>query len=613
MLSVIIGLLLVCPGRSAEEPVVLPVWPGAVPGDHGTIGPERVRAPSEAPTKDAKWITSVSKPTLTVFRPPDDTHTGTAIIICPGGGYWNLAWDLEGEEVAKWLNTVGVTAVVLKYRVPRRPGQPERLPAPGPLLDAQRAVSIVRSRAAEWGIHSNRIGIAGFSAGGHLAVSTATRFDERGYEPIDEIDKVSCRPDFAIAVYPGYFVEQNPAGRETNTTVLAPYMWIPKATPPIFLVHASDDSVAGAENSLLMYQALKRADVPAELHLYAQGGHGFGVRKNNLPCSGWTDQCVAWLQAQGLAVARPSKARPSKRQDDARSGPAPLPEGQTGIASRYPGDRGIERDPAVIFHDDFERDDLRQKWDNVFHQANIRIAAEPENVNGGQRALEFTVPQKEAEVSNAFVKRLKDGYDTIFLRFYSRFDPGFDQIGSSHNGGFLAAIAPGVPFATPGVRADGRNKFIASFECWRADARTPSPGELNVYCYHPEQRDVFGDHFFPSGKVLPFSSRPGSFGREFVARPDIIPELGRWYCFEFMLKANTVGQRDGRIACWVDGKPIADFPNLKLRDVDTLKINFAALDLHIKSNKLRPNKKGYDDVVIATAYVGPLTDRSKLR
>jgi len=165
-LGVAVGLILACPVRGAEEPLVLPVWPGAVPGDYGTIGPERVRAPSEAPTKNAKWITNVTRPALTVFRPTRDKNTGAAMIICPGGGYWNLAWDLEGEEVAAWLNTVGVTGVVLKYRVPRRPDQPERLPAPGPLLDAQRAVSLVRSRAAEWGIDPNRIGIAGFSAGG---------------------------------------------------------------------------------------------------------------------------------------------------------------------------------------------------------------------------------------------------------------------------------------------------------------------------------------------------------------------------------------------------------------------------------------------------------------
>src|SRR5438093_2050877 len=217
----LVDLLLVCPVKGAEEPLVLPVWPGTVPGDYGTIGPERVRAPSEAPTKNAKWITGVTKPTITVFRPAKDKNTGTAILICPGGGYWNLAWDLEGEEVAAWFNTVGVTGFVLKYRVPRRAGQPEPLPAPGPLLDAQRAVSLVRSRAAEWGIDTKRIGILGFSAGGHLAVATATHFDQRAYEPIDEIDKISCRPDFAVAVYPGYFIEQHPAGVETNKHILA--------------------------------------------------------------------------------------------------------------------------------------------------------------------------------------------------------------------------------------------------------------------------------------------------------------------------------------------------------------------------------------------------------
>src|SRR4026208_1316307 len=181
------GLLVVCRLMGADEPLVLSVWPGDVPGDYGTIGPERVRAPSEAPTKTAKWITNVTKPTVTVFRPAKDKNTGTAVLICPGGGYWNLAWDLKGEEVAACVNTVGVTGLVLKYRVPRRAGQPEPLPAPGPLLDAQRAISLVRSRAAEWAIDPKRIGILGFSAGGHLAVTTATHFDQRGYEPIDDI------------------------------------------------------------------------------------------------------------------------------------------------------------------------------------------------------------------------------------------------------------------------------------------------------------------------------------------------------------------------------------------------------------------------------------------
>ena len=300
-------MLFAAPTLGAEEPLVLPVWPGETVGDFGTIGPERVRAPSEAPTKDAKWITGVKTPTITLFRPAKEKNNGTTVIICPGGGYWNLAWDLEGEEVAARLNTAGITAVVLKYRVPRRPGQPERLPAPGPLLDAQRTVSLVRSRAAEWEINSNRIGIIGFSAGGHLALTTATHFDRRAYEPIDDIDKASCRPDFAGAIYPGYLIEQERPGVEVKKDVLAPYMRIPKDTPPIFLVHASDDSVAGAENCAVMYLALKRAKIPAEVHIYAQGGHGFGVRKSNLPCSTWSDRFIAWLEDQRLLTQSASQ------------------------------------------------------------------------------------------------------------------------------------------------------------------------------------------------------------------------------------------------------------------------------------------------------------------
>jgi acetyl esterase/lipase len=303
----IVVFMLVLRPVSAQEPLVIPLWPGAVPGDFGTIGPERVRAPSEAPTKDAKWITNVTKPALTVFPVPKEKNTGAAMIICPGGGYWNLAWDLEGEEVAAWLNSIGVSGIVLRYRVPRRPGQPERLPAPGPLLDAQRAVSVIRSRAGEWGIHPERIGIVGFSAGGHLALTTATQFDQRAYEKIDQIDDVSCRPNFAVAVYPGYLIEQQAAGIETNKNLLAPYIRIPKETPPVMLVHANDDPVAGAENSAVMYLALKRAKISAELHLYATGGHGFGVRKSNLPCSIWTERCAAWLREIGMLGETPRK------------------------------------------------------------------------------------------------------------------------------------------------------------------------------------------------------------------------------------------------------------------------------------------------------------------
>jgi acetyl esterase/lipase len=286
-------LTLAGPASGSEEPLTLAVWPGKTPQDQGITGEERFRTPEDSPTKDAKWLTNVSKPTITVYRPPKSNNTGVAMLVCPGGGYWNLAWDLEGEEVAAWLNSAGITGIVLKYRVPRRAGQPEALPAPGPLLDAQRAVSLVRSKAGEWGIDPNRIGIVGFSAGGHLALATATNFDKRAYEPVDDVDKISCRPDFAVAVYPGYLADK-------TTGALAPYMRIPAGTPPVMLVHASDDTIAGAENSAVMYLALKQAGVPTELHIYAAGGHGFGVRKSVHPCSAWTERCIAWLRGQGV-------------------------------------------------------------------------------------------------------------------------------------------------------------------------------------------------------------------------------------------------------------------------------------------------------------------------
>lgn len=293
----VVGAVSAGSARAADRsPLVVELWPGVVPGDFGNVGPERFRRPEEIPKVKAKLITNVTKPTLTVFRPAPDKNKGVAMVICPGGGYWDLFWDVEGEEVAAWLNSVGITGVLLKYRVPRRPGQPEALPAPGPLIDAQRAIRMVRSRCVEWGIRSNRVGIVGFSAGGHLAVASATEFDRPKYEPISEVDALSCRPDFAVAVYPGYLVAQTPAGVETPGGGLASYIRIPKETPPIFLVHASDDAIAGSENSVVMYQALKRAGVPAELHIYAEGGHGFGVRKTGFPCSSWTDRCLAWVQ-----------------------------------------------------------------------------------------------------------------------------------------------------------------------------------------------------------------------------------------------------------------------------------------------------------------------------
>jgi len=297
--SLLAWLSLLWPVAAADNPMVIEVWPGTVPDETGTIGPERLRMSPKLDrrhvevTEPTTMVTDVSKPTITIYRPTQEKDIRTAMLICPGGGYWNLYWQLEGEEVAVWLNSIGVTGIILKYRVPRRPDEPESEPARRPLQDAQRAVSLVRSKAKELGLHPEQIGIAGFSAGGHLAIATATNFEKRTYEPIDEVDKVSCRPDFAILVYPGYL-------KAKDKDELAPGLRIPAGTPPVFLAHGGDDIISPPEHSVLMYLALKRAGVPAELHIYAAAAHDFGVRPSEHPCSTWTQACANWLRQQGF-------------------------------------------------------------------------------------------------------------------------------------------------------------------------------------------------------------------------------------------------------------------------------------------------------------------------
>ena len=303
-------------------------------------------------------------------------------------------------------------------------------------------------------------------------------------------------------------------------------------------------------------------------------------------------------------------ALPAGGQETAAPTVAPLPEGDTGLAAKYPGDAGIEKDPAVILHDDFEDcakpKDVHKKWGVVFHDENISIAEEAANVNHGKRAVEFTLPKQQAGNSAALYNMLKEERDVLFLRFYAKFEKDYDQHGSSHNGGVIAAHY--FPDG-PGKRADGRNKFLAGYETERGRAK--SPGPLNIYCYHPEQRSGYGDHLYPSGQGVPSSVLSGPLGSQFVSRPDVIPELDRWYCYEYMVKANTPGRRDGRIACWVDGKLIADFPNFRLRDVETLKIDLYGVALFMRPNNVRANKKWFDDVVAATSYIGPIFDAKK--
>ncbi len=297
--SLLLCMCVLWRAAGADVPQVVGLWPATAPDEPGNIGPERVRMSPKTDrkrhevTEPTRLITGVTQPTITIRRPVKEKDTGTALLICPGGGYWDLYWQLEGEEVADWANSLGMTGVILKYRVPRRPGEAEREPAKRPVQDAQRAIRLLRSHAAEWGLHPQRIGIVGFSAGGHLAIATATRFDQSSYAALDAVDQLSSRPDFAISVYPGYL-------RNLDKPELAAGIRVPINTPPVFLVHGGADIVSSPENSVLMYLALQRAGVPSELHIYAGATHDFGVRPSDQPCSTWTEACARWLRHQGL-------------------------------------------------------------------------------------------------------------------------------------------------------------------------------------------------------------------------------------------------------------------------------------------------------------------------
>jgi hypothetical protein len=284
--------------------------------------------------------------------------------------------------------------------------------------------------------------------------------------------------------------------------------------------------------------------------------------------------------------------------------PPPLPSGNTGIAAAYPGDANIQSHPDVIFVDDFESyasaSQLATRWTSYYHAPYTRIATEAGNVFRGSRSLEFTLPQTASEVSNAVVKRLSPTEDTIFVRVYTKFESGFDVVSPGHNGLRVQAQYPG-----PGRIPNGSDFFLLSLEnnTWYGEAE---PGYTHMYVYHPAQRSQWGDHWYPNGKILPFDQTPGNFGPYFVPRANSIPERDRWYSYELMVKANTPGERDGRVAIWIDGNLIADFQNVRLRDVTTLKVDQVQLELHSPNSSSRPNKKWYDNVVVARSYIGPI-------
>jgi acetyl esterase/lipase len=283
----------------------IPIWPGVPPDAQRPSGPELATTrPNEHLVAGKPWtyIENVSRPTMTVYS-PKGKNTGAAVIVFPGGGYQILAIDLEGTEACDWLTSIGITCVVLKYRVPntgpswdQKCGCDRKTRSSMAAEDAQRTISLVRAHAAEWHIDPHKIGVLGFSAGGHLVAMVSTHFGSRLYPAVDAADKASSRPDFAVAIYPGHL------SLADNSIALNPdvRIHITAQTPPTFLLQNEDDHVDRVEDALSYYAALKKASVPVEMHLYAKGGHAFGLRRTKFPATAWPELVETWLQAIGM-------------------------------------------------------------------------------------------------------------------------------------------------------------------------------------------------------------------------------------------------------------------------------------------------------------------------
>jgi len=285
--------------RPSPGHMQIPIWPGAVPDEHPVAGPEVATTETESLVAGKPWVGvgRVSQPTMTVYSPIGQ-NTQAAVVVFPGGGYRILAIDLEGTEVCDWLTSRGITCVLLKYRVPGEHLSPKSgayPDSPVALEDAQRTVGLVRFHAADWHIDPRKIGVLGFSAGGHLVAAVSTHFEKRLYPAVDAADKESCRPDFGVALYPGHMLEHTSRDLRLN-----PYIPVTSQTPPTFLLQAEDDPIDTVKNSLVYYAALKQAAVPVEMHLYAHGGHAFGLRRTKLPITGWPELVETWLGTIGM-------------------------------------------------------------------------------------------------------------------------------------------------------------------------------------------------------------------------------------------------------------------------------------------------------------------------
>jgi acetyl esterase/lipase len=300
LMALVLAAGLFSGGLAAAEPVI-DIWPEGVPG---------LRADASAEKMRDELVSNVHRPTLTCYAAPAEGATGAAVIICPGGGYGILAWEKEGVEPAKWFNSLGMTAFVLKYRLAEY-GQP------APLRDILRAVRLVRSRAAEYGIKPDRIGVMGFSAGGHVAACAGTLFDSPDGRTGAALDAVSARPDFLLLIYPVISMKDpyTHAGSRRNLLGPAPTqelierysteLHVTKHTPPAFLLTTFEDGTVPAENSLGFFEAMHRAGVPAELHVFEKGPHGYGLRPGFGPVSGWPRLCEQWLRLHGWAAGQP--------------------------------------------------------------------------------------------------------------------------------------------------------------------------------------------------------------------------------------------------------------------------------------------------------------------
>ena len=286
-----------------------------------------------------------------------------------------------------------------------------------------------------------------------------------------------------------------------------------------------------------------------------------------------------------------------------------LPEG-TGIASKSRHDGGIIESPAVIFVDDFEDEGtLEKRWNQKWSNGGIiELTESADQAHRGKRALRATLSRPGDQSCSVGIRKfLEKGHDTLFFRYYAKYSRETDLYhGSTHNAGSIAARLPGeLDQSYAGVFPDGKNLYSIVLDTWRSKAETPSPGPVVFYCYHMDQGHQWGDHFFPSGKVMPGGR--DLFGDSFVPREDFVPELGRWYCYEMMIRANTPGKPDGRAAFWVDGKLTGDFPNLRFREVAHLKPNRIGFGLYTANKRVtRDVTMWFDDVVVATKYIGPM-------